>query len=112
MGKEFKELYERAYEEGLKAGKEAFPTPMVIKGYAPIMDGVCGFAWVNVKPGNSKFANYLKKNGYARKSYGGGVDIWIGEFGQSMDRKEKMAYKMAEIFREAGIRAYANSRMD
>jgi hypothetical protein len=73
----------------------------------------CGFAWVNIKPGYSAFAKWLVKNEYARKdSYYGGVTIWVGEFDQSMYHKETFAERLAEIFRENGIKAYANSRMD
>ena len=44
----------------------------------------CGFAWVNVKPGTSKFAKWLKEKELASKdSFKGGVTIWVGDFNQS-----------------------------
>ena len=46
------------------------------------------------------------------RSYYGGVDIWVGEFNQSMERKEACAAAMARVLNEAGIKAYSMSRMD
>lgn len=119
-------LFEKAREAGLAAGKGCCPTPMVVRGgdilvnMKPVApgkvwiesEGPCGFAWVNVKPGTSSFARWLSKNELARSSYYGGVDIWIGEYNQSMARKEAHAHAMAKVFSEAGIRASAMSRMD
>lgn len=128
MGKalEMKDLFNRAKMAAMEAGRLAIPTPMVVSeadvlSGAPIPggkswlvnDGVCGFAWVNVKPGNSPFANFLKKEKLASADrYYGGVSIWMSEFGQSMTRKEAAAAAMAKVLSEAGIRAYAMSRMD
>jgi hypothetical protein len=68
---------------------------------------------VNVKPGTSAFAKWLKEKGYARTDdYYGGVTIWISAYNQSFVRKEAHACAMAESLREAGFNAYANSRLD
>lgn len=74
----------------------------------------CGFAWVNIKPGNCNIANALKKQGHARKSYDGGVDVWNpgGSYSQSMDLKEAGAQAFAEVLRKYGFKAYARSRAD
>lgn len=74
----------------------------------------CGFAWVTVTPGNSKVANYLKKQGLARKAYSGGVSVWNpgGSFTQNMDIKEQGARAFADVLRAHGYDAYADSRMD
>lgn len=117
MGKpDYKAMFAKARAAGLKAAADCVPVPMVVVGdgrvYAPVMDGVCGFAWISVKPGNSPFANWLKAEGLARKSYEGGVSIWVGEFNQSMAKKEAYAYAFAEVLRDEGIKAYAGSRMD
>lgn len=75
--------------------------------------GACGFAWVNIKPGNSRFAKWLKANKYARSDdYCGGVTIWISVGGQSIDLKETYAIAMAKVFKDAGFNAYAASRLD
>ncbi len=121
---EMRELFSKAKAAALAAGEAAKPPMMVIKEVdvfdRPIpggktyyeAEGPCGFAWVNVKPGNSSFARWLVKNEYAGKSYYGGVDIRIREFNQSMVRKEAAASAMANVLSEAGIKAYPMSRMD
>jgi hypothetical protein len=122
---EFRNIFKQADEAGKKAAAALTPTPMVVvehtnplinspvkKVYAPVMDGVCGFAWVVIYPGNSAAANYAKKNLGFRKAYEGGVSLWIGGFGQSMERKEAYAYAYSEVLQENGIKSYANSRMD
>ena len=63
---------------------------------------ICGFAWVNIKPGNSSFALWLKKQDIAHKAYYGGVDIWISGYDQSHDLKYAHAQGMAEVFQSAG----------
>jgi len=121
---EMLELFSKAKAAGISAGAAAVPAPMVVYeaglSGAPVPggqawyepEGACGFAWVNVKPGNSPFANWLKKNKLAAKSYYGGVDIWVREFNQSIARKEACAAAMAKVLSEAGIKAYSMSRLD
>ncbi len=74
----------------------------------------CGFAWVNITPGNCKMANRLKKRNMASKSYSGGIDVWNpgGSFTQSMEIKEEGARAFAEVMRKYGIKASAQSRAD
>jgi hypothetical protein len=123
---ESKRLYARAREAGLAAAEARVPTPMVVvqranpfddssaivKEYAPVMGGVCGFAWVVVRPGTSSFARWLVKQGLASKHYYGGVSIWVRDFGQSMEKKQAYATAFAKVLGEAGIDAYGDSRMD
>jgi hypothetical protein len=136
MGKrdaEFQSLHDKAHAAGMAAGEAAVPAVMhlverenpfddssrVVQRYVE-PEGPCGFAWINIRPGNSPFAIWAKKQGrpgrpdweLARKSYYGGVDIWVSEFGQSMQRKEAYARAYAEVLREAGIKAHSMSRMD
>lgn len=123
----FRELYDKAHAAGMAAGAACSPAPMVVGHAASLFgdgidynkptyyvpDGPCGFAWVTVKPGNGRLANWLKKMGLARKAYGGGVSVWVSEFGQSMARKEAYASAFAKVLRAAGFsRVYAESRMD
>jgi hypothetical protein len=107
-------LYATANAEGVKAATAMVPNPMIVQGYEndPIMDGVCGFAWVTIRPGTSRFAKWLVQNDLASKAYGGGVQIWIGAYNQSMQKKEAHARAMAKVFQAAGISATAGSRMD
>ena len=74
----------------------------------------CGFAWVNIKPGNSTVARELKKRGDARKSYYGGVDVWDPgkTMSQNMSAKEAGAQAFAKVLQDHDVRAYMMSRMD
>lgn len=114
----FRELWDKAHAAGIAAGNAAQCAPMIVtdgngRQYPPVMDGVCGFAWVVHYPGNSSFATWAKKNKGARKEYGGGVCLrWVGEFNQSMTRKEAYARAFAEVLRGAGVDAHSMSRMD
>lgn len=119
-------LFDKAHAAGMVAGEGARPTPMhvvvrahpfddsspIVKRYPPVMDGVCGFAWVNVRPGNSSFANWLRKTGKGHKGYHGGWEYWVSGFGQSYERKVGYAHAFAEVLREAGVQAYGSGRLD
>lgn len=130
---ESEQLYREADWAGRRAAEEAVPVPMVV--YSPkdplgsllgepeeidpakpvyyVDEGVCGFAWVNVKPGTSRFARWLKSHGHARSdSYYGGVTLWVHDYGQSMARKAAYAEAFAAVLVEHGVKAYADSRMD
>mgnify|MGYP001268878037 CR=1 FL=1 len=124
MTAQFNELIMAAQTAGLAAGNAAHCTAMAVgtaiglsntidesKPVYVLNDGVCGFAWVSFK-GNTPFGRYMKKVGQARKAYGGGLQVWVGAFGQSMTRKEAYASAYAATLRAAGIDAYSDSRMD
>ena len=135
---EMQALLDRAGAAGEKAFRDAVPTPMVV--YTPtnmlgslmggddggvdttkpvdyVSEGVCGTAWVNVKPGGSRFARWLIKEGYGRSdSYRGGVSLSLyrvcgDRMSQSLTRWEAAARAVAEVLREAGITANAESWM-
>lgn len=127
--REFSELYHRAHAAGMAALLVKVPTPMIVRRDAvqvngePALDGdyfvpqgPCGFAWIEVYPGNCSFANWLKKNGKARKKYQGGVSIWVSEGEQSVELKEAYARAFAAVLKAANIPGvkgiYANSRLD
>lgn len=119
-------LWKSALFAGAQAGAAVIPQPMVVQERAHVLDdnspvveewvindGVCGFAWVSVRPGNSSFARWLVKNGHGSSdSYAGGITIWISAYGQSMTRKSAHAAAMARVLREAGIKAYSQDRID
>jgi len=124
----FEDVLALADAEGRRAAAECVPEPMVVvqhknpwdttseitKVWEPVMDGVCGFAWVTIKPANSAFANFLKKREdfQTHKGYHGGLELWVGGYGQSMQRKEAYARAFARVLTENGIKARAESRMD
>jgi hypothetical protein len=120
-------LFHSAHKAGMEAGNAAVPTPMcvvehanafddnspVVRAYAPIAEGVCGFAWISVRPGNSAFARWLKRSGNGRTdSYYGGVSVWVSQFGQSYERKRAYARAFAEVLTAEGVKAYASGRLD
>jgi hypothetical protein len=111
---DFLSLFNSADLSGKVAAGECVPAPMVVQGYEsePVMDGVCGFAWVVIKPATTAFARWLKRTGRARANYGGGLAVWVMGYNQSMTRKEAYARAFARVLSDAGIRAYAQSRMD
>lgn len=117
-------IYVEAYEAGLNAGKDA-DTPKFIVGDAIglsdeidfskktyILDGLCGFAWVNISPARGAFVNYLKSRQVGSKGYYGGYEIWVREFGQSVDRKTAFARAFADVLNKYGINASIGSRLD
>ena len=118
-------IYHEAHHKGNAAVQMTTVTPMVVQQRENplnddsrvvreyfVSDGVCGFASVNVKPANSKFAKFLVANGLGRKGYGGGVSMSIRDFNQSLQKKEAYAYAFASVLNEHGIKAYVESRMD
>lgn len=129
----FHELYTKALEAGRKAFEDARPTPMVVQQHSNMFDdssevtqqwviddGVCGFAWLLIRPGNSSFAHWAKKNAGASKAYGGGLSIWspVGGTSQSLERKQAGVYAMADVLKEGlanldpKTTVYGQSRMD
>ena len=119
-------IHEQAYAAGMAAANETRPPVMVVgtpttplgndidyeKKVYVVPEGPCGFAWVTVKPANSRFAKYLVREGLARKAYGPGVMLWVHEFNQSMYRKEAFAMAYARVLRDHAIDARSESRMD
>ena len=111
---------------GREAANKAVVAPMIVQEHTNMMDdtspvaksyyvpdGVCGFAWLVVRPGNSSFAHWLKKTKGGRKEYYGGVAVSIHDYNQSMQRKEAHASAMAKYLREVlAINIYSQSRMD
>jgi hypothetical protein len=110
-----------------KCGAEYFPPEVTRPG---VYAGACGFAWVNIRPGNGRFAKWACAQTEAEwgrpnlklagKAYHGGVEIWIGgqipqsvdHYGQSVDIKYAYAGAYAKVLRDHGIYAHAGSRLD
>lgn len=126
------ELWSRAVQAGIKAWHEAIPTPMLVgtakglfddsfdetKPVYHVSEGLCGFASLVVKPANSSFAHWLKANVRTSKHYGGGLSVWSSVIvpedarSQSYERKDAAMRAVAEVLREAGIKASCWSRLD
>lgn len=111
---ELQNIYREACEAGRLAVDSMTPNAMVVVGGGQtyyVADGVCGFAWINV-PGNSAFGKFLKNEKGCRTGYPKGINWWISEYNQSMERKEAFAYAAAKVLQKYGIKAQAYSRMD
>lgn len=121
----YEELWTAAQAAATKAGTECRPRPMTVAQHVnpfdrtsaveyaeTVLDGACGFAWVNIRPANGPFARWLKVKGVGRKSYSGGWDVSIHAFDQSHERKAAAARAMATVLRDHGLKAYAYDRLD
>jgi hypothetical protein len=111
------EIAEMAHRAGLKAGNEVIPNAVNIVSNGLVIDtmqdGVCGFAWINIRPARGAFVNYLKARQWGDvNTYSGGYDIWVSQFNQSMTRKHAYAIAFAEVLNQYGIKASASCRMD
>jgi hypothetical protein len=118
-------IYAAADTAGKAAAEATNPTPMVVQQRANGFDdtsevvqewvvpsGVCGFGWVNIRPGTSSFARWIKKQGIGDKAYEGGINIWVGAYGQSYEKKIAYAHAFAAVLRDAGIKAWGAGRLD
>jgi len=113
---DFELIIGEAMREGEYSAMNCTPSPMRVSGGGAeyiVNEGVCGFAWINIKPGTSRFAKYLKAKEIARKdSYYGGVSIWVHYFGQSYERKMAYARAFATVLQQHDIKAQAMGRLD
>jgi hypothetical protein len=127
--REAEALYKRAHEAGIAAFHAAKPTPMIVGEAKSLFsneidytkktyyeaDGVCGFAWIKVRPARGAFVAYCKANkiGYS-SSYGGYQVSPKGEAAMSQSYARKMAYAgaFAKVLNDAGLDAYADGRLD
>ena len=125
------DIYAEAYAAGKAAAEGITPTPMTVGTAKSLFDdsfdtsqpvyyvseGVCGFAWVNIRPARGPLVAFLKKRGVGYKGYRGGWQVPAWEFGsprgsQSLERASAAAYAASEVLRQYGINAYVESRMD
>lgn len=120
----FAALYAAADAAGKAAAEKVTPVPMVVAQHANVLDdsspivkawyvpsGVCGFAWVKVKA--TGFGKWAVAAGVGYKnSYEGGVSISVRHFGQSYEKKVAYAAAFANVLNAAGVKAYADDRLD
>jgi hypothetical protein len=126
----FAAAWEKAEAAGLAAGQQVQVVPMIVNQHESVLDdaspvtesyfvaaGSCGFASVYIKPANSAFANWVKRNklkGDNGSRYYGGMTIrHVFEFNQSHTRKTAFAHAFAKVLRdELGVPAYTDNRED
>lgn len=119
---QFEMLWSAADAAGRKAAAECTPRPMVVTQHGSetggvrvvdiIDDGMCGFAYVKIRPANGPFVKWLKTRNVGYKAYGGGWEVSIHDYGQSWERKRAHARAMATVLRDAGINATSYDRLD
>ena len=76
--------------------------------------GACGFAWVDIPvKGNTKLGRALKAAGVS-KHWRSGFQLWNPSKypTQNVDTLEAGARAAAQVLKDAGITAYAGSRLD
>lgn len=119
-------IYQEAHTAGLKALKNCKPTPMVVQTHKNMFDdnspvirsevvsqGVCGFAWVKIRPARGRFIDYCKKHNIGgTDDYSGGYTISASHGGQSMELNLAYATAFAEVLQKHGINAISNYRLD
>lgn len=130
----FAQILKDALNAGNIAAKTVTPVPMIVQQHrnqlddsSPVVkqwgvsEGVCGFAWVKIRPANCAFANWLKKQGYQHSHYDKAVLITDRLPTQSYERKTAWASAVAKHLREniaalttgkSKIDIYADSRLD
>jgi len=125
----FAKAFAAAHQAGRDAAEASRPQAMVVAQHQNPMDdnspiemawvvpeGVCGFAWVTIRPGNSSLAKYAVAHHGFRKAYYGGVELWVHGYGQSMTRKEAYADAYAatlrSIINDPKVSVTSGSRMD
>lgn len=129
----WQDIFNEAQQAAEKAFDECKPIPMVI-GQAKdlfsneivpgteefVADGVCGFAWVNIKPARGPFVKFLKQNNLGRNGVYGGWTISMYDisrragYSQSMQRKEAACRAFVQVIKNYApdMSIWMESRMD
>ena len=105
-----KETAETVYQAARHAAKVASAAHLQLNGDRD----ACGFAWITITPARGPFVAYLKSKGIGRKGCHGGWQIWNPSEAatQAITAKEVGAQAFANVLKRAGVKAYADSRMD
>jgi hypothetical protein len=109
------QIYSEAHNAGMVALNKCVPRPMVVnavdKSYY-VEDGLCGFAYIIIRPARGQLISWLKKNNIGRKHYNGGYSIFVGEGDQSVAKKEAYAKAFAEVLKKYDINCHVETRLD
>lgn len=99
--------------------KSLFSNEMVPGTEEYVADGVCGFAWVRIKPARGEFVKFLKSRNIGDKGVYGGYtisayEIGIPGFSQSMERKEAGCKAFVDVIKKyfPNMSIWVESRMD
>lgn len=76
-------------------------------------EGLCGFAWVTIRPARGEFVKYLKSRGIGHKNYtGSGWTINTTTHDQSFERNEAWANSFCATLEEYDIHSTVTTRLD
>lgn len=76
-------------------------------------EGLCGFAWVTIRPARGEFVKYLKSRGIGHKNYSGsGWTINTTTLEQSFERNEAWANTFCAILEKYNIHSTVTTRLD
>jgi len=77
--------------------------------------GLCGAAWIVLRPARGAFVNYLKSQGIGERGVYGGWEISVdgpqGYRGQNSDVKEAAVRAFARVLKDNGLRASVCTRL-
>lgn len=122
-------IFKEAVAAGDKAYKDAVPTPMIVgtpttplgndidysKETYFVSEGLCGFAWVTIRPARGAFVNYLKSIQVGSNGYYGGWRVgyqYTNFKGQSYTRNVAAAGAFSGVLQKYGIDAFSEGRLD
>ena len=119
MSVNYQVVFESASQAALAASRAAVCQPMVVNSGGEqyfVGDGVCGFGWVHFSDGRSPVVKWLKAKKIGFKDYKKGWNVHASQLGagftQSMQRNESACAAAADVFKQAGVECYADSRID
>jgi hypothetical protein len=110
----FAETWKKACVAGQAAGDAAVPAPVAwisvglddkpLPGAKPsyVSEGLCGGAYIRVRPATSRFVRWLKKNGIGSKGVYGGWEFSVpyDYRGQSAERYAAQTNAACEVLRQ------------
>jgi len=123
----FDRVWNKACRLAREESDKCVPTPMtVVENQDPLDDnsplkkawfvrsGVCGYAWLVVRPGNSSFAKWMRKNKDSRQAYHGGEHWSCPLRIQSMEIQIAYIHEFVRVLESElkDIKVYSMNRMD
>ncbi len=113
--KDYEKIHKEAHQAGMDRLNGTVPNPMTVVGDGKtyhVPEGVCGFAWIRIRPANNGFAQWAKKQNLAHNAHGGGMDVWVRDGGQSYERKMEYARGYSKVLNTHGIKCSPGGRLD
>lgn len=125
-------IWEEAKAAAEAAAQAAVPTPILVGSPTTplgsdidftrqvwhVPQGLCGFAWVTIKPARGALVTLLKSLGIGYKGYYGGWQISAFDLSatagatQSVEIKEAAVRAAAKVLSEHGVTCSSSSRLD